>query len=84
MAACLAVAVSSTCMLLFYSHNLISNIPRVGWFSRIFWSGTALHVLTPMPLAASVAAAWALLAADRRWRPEPSWIDRAGRLVGLY
>jgi hypothetical protein len=83
-AACLAVTVASLCMLLFFSHNLVSNLPRVGWSSRTFWGVTAQHVLTPMPLAASVAAAWSLLAFDREWRPEASWIDRAGRVVGLY
>ena len=31
-----------------------------------------------------VATAWATLALNRRWRPEPGWIDRAGRLLGLY
>jgi hypothetical protein len=24
------------------------------------------------------------LAFSRRWRPEPSWIDRLGRVLGLY
>jgi hypothetical protein len=31
----------------------------------------------------AVAAAWLTLIVGGRWRPEPSWIDRAGRLVGL-
>ena len=37
---------------------------------------TAAHVLT--------AAGWSVLIFDRRWRPEPSWIDRAGRCLGIY
>ncbi len=28
--------------------------------------------------------AWSILAAFRLWRPEPSWIDRLGRIVGVY
>jgi hypothetical protein len=32
---------------------------------------------------AAVPAAWASLALAGRWRPEPSWIDRAGRCVGV-
>lgn len=31
----------------------------------------------------TVAVAWIILALGRRWRAEPSWIDRAGRLVGF-
>ena len=30
-----------------------------------------------------VAVAWATLALARAWRPEPSWIDRAGRVLGV-
>lgn len=31
-----------------------------------------------------VAGAWLALALGRRRRPEPSWIDRAGRAAGVY
>ena len=31
----------------------------------------------------AVVVAWATLLAGRRWRAEPSWVDRLGRLVGL-
>jgi hypothetical protein len=33
---------------------------------------------------AAVIAAWIALAVSRRWRSEPSWIDRAGRVLGAY
>lgn len=32
----------------------------------------------------AVAVTWIILVLGRWWRPEPSWIDRAGRLLGLY
>jgi hypothetical protein len=32
----------------------------------------------------AVATAWLLLALGRRWCPEPSWIDRVGRLIGAF
>jgi hypothetical protein len=32
----------------------------------------------------AVAGAWSALAFGGRWRPERSWLDRLGRLVGLY
>ena len=31
-----------------------------------------------------VAAAWLALALGRRWRPDPSWIDRLGFAIGLF
>ncbi|MFO0955968.1 MAG: hypothetical protein U0800_00720 [Isosphaeraceae bacterium] len=34
------------------------------------------------PCGLTVAAVWLVLALSGRWRPEPSWIDRLGRLVG--
>ncbi len=27
---------------------------------------------------------WLILVYGRKWRPEPSWIDRAGRLIGFF
>jgi hypothetical protein len=35
------------------------------------------------PCGWTVAAIWLLLALSGRWRPEPSWIDRLGRLLGV-
>jgi hypothetical protein len=32
----------------------------------------------------TVLGSWMALALSRRWRPEPSWIDRSGRVLGLY
>ena len=31
-----------------------------------------------------VAMGWGTLALTRTWRPEPSWVDRAGRLLGTF
>jgi hypothetical protein len=31
----------------------------------------------------AVAAAWMALLLTGRWRAEPSWIDRAGRILGV-
>ena len=35
------------------------------------------------PCGFTVAAVWLLLALSGRWRPEKSWIDRLGRLLGV-
>jgi hypothetical protein len=32
----------------------------------------------------AVGAVWLNLVLGRRWRPDPSWIDRAGRVVGVF
>ena len=55
-------------------------------------SGRMLHniVLESFPLVVSasvgiaVVVAWGIQWAGGRCRPEPSWIDRAGRLLGAY
>jgi len=35
-------------------------------------------------VAPAVVGAWLALALSRRWRAEPGWIDRAGRLLGVF
>lgn len=42
----------------------------------------ALHI--PLKSSCSVAAIWIALVLSGRWRPEKSWIDRTGRLLGWY
>jgi hypothetical protein len=42
------------------------------WVIATHWAVTA------------VVGSWLALAISRRWRPERSWIDRAGRILGLY
>jgi hypothetical protein len=44
-----------------------------------------MHVLLPAshPISFAVIAAWAILLLSRRARPEPSWIDRTGRALGI-
>ena len=42
------------------------------WSIATHWTDTA------------VAGAWLALVLARRWRPEPSWIDRMGRALGFY
>ncbi len=33
------------------------------------------------PVSFAILGGWLLIALIGRWRPEPSWIDRAGRLA---
>ncbi len=34
-------------------------------------------------VAATVLASWLVLALTHRWQPEPSWVDRTGRALGI-
>jgi hypothetical protein len=42
-----------------------------------------LYAVSGGPYHYPVAAVWGLLILSRRCRPEPSWVDRAGRALGL-
>ncbi len=55
---------------------------QLGRFNEV---GLAVWVILggfPNTSAAVVPIGWALLLANRRWRPEPGWIDRSGRILG--
>jgi hypothetical protein len=55
---------------------------------EVAWSRTARDLRpeyftgAAAAIGLAVAIAWIALAASQRWRPEPSWIDRLGRLLG--
>lgn len=42
----------------------------------------ALLYLMAVPVGFAVMASWFTLVLARRWRPEPMWLDRAGRFFG--
>jgi len=56
--------------------------PLVALFAVPWWAYFGIHV-PPVILPSSVAIVWLALALSREWRPERSWIDRAGRVTGL-
>jgi hypothetical protein len=45
----------------------------------LVWSVIAIH-----PIGIGVGAAWLTLSLSGRWRAEPTWVDRVGRLLGCY
>ena len=80
LAACLAVSAAS-----FLSLCYGWDQPKVSFAgSQSLLSIAALRAVQPLPLAAAVAGPWLVFILDRRWRPEPSWIDRTGRCLGVY
>jgi hypothetical protein len=80
--ACLAVLLGAVLGIVFHSAHLAARIIVQGSrgypIFNYFWHGVILHI----PLA--VVGIWLTLMASRRWRAEPSWIDRLGRLIGFY
>ena len=56
------------------------------WLELINFRETYLTLDASYPalLSVAVASAWALLALGRMARPEPGWLDRAGRVLGAY
>jgi hypothetical protein len=54
-----------------------------GPFSVLGWLGSWLPDVS-QSAGFAVAAIWLVLGIGRWWRPEPSWIDRAGRALGVY
>ena len=54
-----------------------------GWLERWEWMLFHTDYFNHQSCTAAVVPVlWLLLLAGGRWRPEPGWIDRAGRLVG--
>jgi hypothetical protein len=42
-----------------------------------------IYMSMPTSVASAVAASWATLLVGGRWRADPGWCDRLGRLLGL-
>jgi hypothetical protein len=40
-------------------------------------------IASPPPFGSMIISAWFVLALSGRWRPEPSWIDRSGRVLAI-
>jgi hypothetical protein len=80
--ACVAVSIASAMAFAAQSHSLIL------WDSRRFparwpWQAAILATVEPDLMAIAVAATWAVLLVNRRWRPRRDWLDRAGIILGL-
>lgn len=45
--------------------------------------GVQIYLHSTLYMGSTVVLAWTVLALARAWRPEASWIDRAGRRLGV-
>jgi hypothetical protein len=80
--ACVAVAVATTMNFASLSHSLL-ELKRGRIPARWVWQGTILATVEPDLMAIAVAATWAMLLVNRRWRSRRDWLDRAGLGLGL-
>jgi hypothetical protein len=77
--ACFAVVLGMAWFGLFCASILLkrsSMLPSVS-LNILWW------ISSPSSVGAEIATAWVILAVSGRCRPEPSWIDRSGRILGI-
>ncbi len=88
MASCTAIL----CYIPFHLTNWVA-LDFLGVFHDRFGILRFLYIIHAMPeywvprlsgTGSAVAAVWLVLWLGRAWNPEPSWIDRAGRVLGVY
>jgi hypothetical protein len=81
-----AVLLASTVVLGNLMIATVATWGHHGWKVSAPYSTWVQASVTTLPAACgySVAMAWMTLVLGGRWRPEPSWIDRAGRILGTY
>jgi hypothetical protein len=51
------------------------------WLPDLF---VDLAIFVPVFVGLAVLASWMTLVLGRRWRPDPGWVDRLGRAVGVF
>jgi hypothetical protein len=88
MAACTATLVYSSFFLTATLISLFLSYFASGIFSNhmfLQFNFVIWILIIPMSLVGvTVSAVWIVLWLIGAWHPEPSWIDRAGRVVGIY
>lgn len=72
------------------STSLLQEFIRNGWrtaqhrqYYRFIWWERLLPSISPIEIAIVILATWFVIAFGQRWRPEPHWIDRTGRALGV-
>ncbi len=71
---------SSLDWVLYRGRYALGWAPDADWFDANYvWE----HEGRP-GIAIAVAVAWSVLVLARRWRPEPTWVDRTGRVLGSF
>jgi hypothetical protein len=86
-AAVVALTITTLIASTFYTLHVLEEFRAI---PRIFSHARNSHAMPPFANApmeeivgAAVLGAWSAMAASGRWRARPSWIDRAGRFLGM-
>ncbi|MFO0954348.1 MAG: hypothetical protein U0835_24955 [Isosphaeraceae bacterium] len=87
-AACGAVAIGFAVECVSYLALSFARMRRFPWVLFQAGGGVGPELISNTLAGASyhllVTAAWVMLFLGRRCHPEPSWIDRAGRVIGVF
>jgi hypothetical protein len=54
-----------------------------GWLHFLFFGRLVDGTVRLISAGGTVEVAWAGIVLGRMWKPEPSWIDRMGRALGV-
>jgi hypothetical protein len=87
-AACTATFVTelifvTASMISLFIHHFAGNSPNQHLFYRLNFV-TWIWVFPMCIMGITVSAVWVVLWLSGAWRAEPSWIDRTGRILGVY
>jgi hypothetical protein len=74
------VTVATGIELSFWVHAVITSLPGVDRADQLR-KFLPQRIIEQSPPAIAVGSAWAALAFDGRWRADPSWLDRLGRIL---
>ncbi len=83
MAACAAGAVIVFVGLVSFAFVMVLRWEsHADYFRAVFFVGGLTVPFVPILCGLAVLVSWLTLLASRRWRAEPSWVDRLGRALG--
>lgn len=86
-AACVALVVATTASLIIWGLLWLPSlfgyqIVARSLSSPIYPIAYRAYMFALVAIGHSIAVAWSILAASRRWKAEPTWTDRLGRVFG--
>jgi hypothetical protein len=58
-------------------------VEAYGYHYRFVWWETVVPIISPADVGLALTSAWLVLVLSGNWRPNPDWIDRAGRGFGV-
>jgi hypothetical protein len=84
-AATLALGISALYRMAEVAAHAVSLGQPVSFGDQGIWALICMDLIQrPSGVGIAVAAVWSWLILGRRWRPQPTWIDRLGRGLGVY